>query len=81
MSKDKEVYLILFMIVIIVVSLYSQISWKKSEECRTVQCTIEKYLDKSEKLDECKLKKQKCNIEMHEYTISMWKMDKALTLD
>lgn len=78
MTKDKEVYLIIFMIFIIVISLFSQVSWKKKEACPTIKCKVEKYLDKSEKLDACKLKKLKCVKEMHEYEISMWKMDKAL---
>jgi hypothetical protein len=79
--EDKEIYLIFFMIAIIIVSLFTQINWKKSEECLTIKCTIEKYLDKSEKLDECRSKNQNCEIEIHEYKTSMWKMDKELTLD
>tara|TARA_Y100000034_G_C6538279_1_gene232120 strand:+ start:37 stop:285 length:249 start_codon:yes stop_codon:yes gene_type:complete len=81
MFKDKEAYFIAFMIVIIVILLYKQIVWSEKEKCLNVKCVIEEYLEKSEKLDECRLKKRNCAIEVQEYKVSMWEMDKALLLN
>jgi hypothetical protein len=80
MFKDKEAYFVALMIVIIAISLYKQIVWSKKEVCLNTKCIIEEYLEKSESLNTCRLEKHKCDNEIREYTISMWKMDKALLL-